>query len=110
MLVFATFINEGQQQGSKLVDLMINNEAVQTKEITLVGGATITVYFSTAIDFDPGQYLARVEDLSTSFNVVTATSNLPWTSIFAILIIISGGAVYYLNERGVIKIPTDFLP
>jgi len=110
IIVFATFINEGQQQGSKLVDLKINNEAVQTKEITLEGGATITVYFNTAVDNDPGLYLASVEDLSTSFNIISATTNLPWISIIVILIIISGGAAYYLYERGILKIPTFLLP
>ncbi|MHA1543091.1 MAG: hypothetical protein ACTSQH_08955, partial [Candidatus Hodarchaeales archaeon] len=59
---------------------------------------------------DPGLYLASVEDLSTSFNIISATTNLPWISIIVILIIISGGAAYYLYERGILKIPTFLLP
>ena len=60
--------NTGEEEGSYTITLKINGVAEETKEITLAGGASETVTFTTARD-KAGIYSVDVDGLTDSFTV-----------------------------------------
>jgi hypothetical protein len=105
MLIVIEVTNEGDASGDEVLELTIDDTFVDTKMAQASAGETITVYFELVADLEPGSHIAEIKDKSTSFEVVTPPSPLPWLTIIVTVIVILGGAVYVLIRRGVIKLP-----
>jgi hypothetical protein len=69
--------NTGEESGSYPLALRINGTAAETKEITLAGGESKTVVFTTAME-EAGDYPVAVDGLSDSFTVNQAPFSLPF--------------------------------
>ena len=73
VLVSFTLTNIGETKGSYTATLKINGEPKATEEITLDGGKTSTVTFTT-IQATPGTYRVEVNGLSGDFTQLSAFS------------------------------------
>ena len=71
--------NTGEEEGSYTITLKINGVAEETKEITLAGGASETVTFTTARD-KAGIYSVDVDGLTDSFTVKEEEEAAPATA------------------------------
>ncbi len=76
--ISALVANTGDLSGSYTVTLTINNVAVAIKYITLAGGASQMVTFTTAKDV-AGTYAVNVDGLSGIFTVKAAPAPVPAT-------------------------------
>ena len=74
--ISANVANTGDLAGSYKVTLKIDGKVVATKEVTLAGGASQRVTFTTAKD-EAGTYTVNVEGLSGSFTVMAPPAPPP---------------------------------
>ena len=103
--VIVKISNEGELSGNKIVDLKIDNIPIDVKETQLLGGGTATLLFNIVEEFNPGIHIVSIDDKTASFIVASPPTNLPWSTILITVIIVIGGVAYFLNERGIIKLP-----
>ncbi len=100
--ISATIKNTGDLSGTYKVTLKINDVAVETKDVTLAGGSSQTVTFTTSKD-TAGTYTVSVDGLSGTFTVKTVTPKptnwWPWIigGIIAGIIVI--GVIVWLGIR-----------
>ena len=93
--------NTGDLSGSYRVTLMINNVVVATKYVTLAGGASQEVTFTTVKDV-VGTYAVNVDGLSGTFVVEVAPPALiNWWLIGGIItaLVIAGLLIYFMVIR-----------
>ncbi|MHA1543330.1 MAG: hypothetical protein ACTSQH_10175, partial [Candidatus Hodarchaeales archaeon] len=109
LTVIVTISNEGDLPGIKFVELKIDNIPIDIKETQILGGRTETLLIDIVEDFTPGIHFVSIDDKIESFTVVSPPKNLPWSTIIVTVIIVLGGVVYILNERGIIKLPINIL-
>jgi hypothetical protein len=90
--------NTGEEVGSYPLALRINGTAAETKEITLAGGESKTVVFTTTME-EAGDYPVAVDELSGSFTVNQPPSVLPigWTMLT--ILIVAGFLAVFLPLR-----------
>jgi len=89
--------NDGGQEGSYLVELKINGETIDKKEITLGAGQSEQVSF-TLSGMEPGQYEVVISGLSGEFTVL---QTINWWLIGGIIaaLILLGWLGWYLRKR-----------
>jgi len=90
--ISANIANDGGQQGTYIVELKINGNIVDIKEVTLEAGQNQQVSF-TLSGMDYGQYKVQVAGLSSEF---TVSRTINWWLITGIIVAIG------LITRGVI--------
>ncbi|MBI2288116.1 MAG: hypothetical protein HYU83_03940 [Chloroflexi bacterium] len=95
--------NTGDLSGSYKVTLKVNNVTEADKDITVVGGTTQTVIFTTAKDTD-GTYTVNVNGLLGTFTVKTPVvppTPINWWLIGGIIagVIIIGLVVWQVRRR-----------
>jgi len=71
--------NTGDLEGAYEVSLKIDNVQIASKEVTLIGGASKTVTFTTSKN-TPGTYTISVDGLSGSFTVKAVPQVIPQVS------------------------------
>jgi len=97
--------NTGDLAGSYEVTLKINNVVVDTKDVTLAGGTSQTVTFTTSRDI-AGSYTVNVDALSGTFVVKpppVPPKPINWWLISGIVagcIIIGGGIALVIRRQG----------
>lgn len=96
--------NTGDLTGSYEVILKIDEVVIATEEVTLAGGASQEVTFTTAKDV-AGTYTVNINDLSGTFVVKAAPvppTLITWWTIGGIIagVIIIGSLIYFLAIRG----------
>ena len=64
-----TVTNTGDLAGSHLVTLKIDNEVIDSKEVTLAGQTSQEVAFSTTANYDAGDYAISVNGLSGTLTI-----------------------------------------
>jgi len=89
--------NDGGQEGSYLVELKINGETIDKKEVTLGAGQSEQVSF-TLSGMEPGQYEVAVSGLSGEFTVLRTINWWLIGGIVAALILL-GWLVWYRKRR-----------
>ena len=95
--ITANVANDGGQEGSYLVELKINGETIDKKEITLGAGQSEQVSF-TLSGMEPGQYEVAVSGLSGEFTVLRTINWWLIGGIVAALILL-GWLVWYRKRR-----------
>ncbi len=92
--------NTGDLSGSYEVTLKINNTTVETKDVTLAGGASQTVTFTTTQDV-AGTYTVDVNGLSDTFTVKTVPAGIPWWVwvIVGVVVVVGVLLAYFLWWR-----------
>ncbi len=99
--ISALVTNTGDLAGKYKVTLKIDNVAVATKEITLAGGASEEITFTTTEDV-AGTYTVNVDGLSGSFVVGIPQKSIYWWLIggsIAVIIIIIALIVWLVVRR-----------
>ena len=95
--ITANVANDGGQEGSYLVELKINGETIDKKEVTLGAGQSEQVSF-TLSGMEPGQYEVAVSGLSGEFTVLRTINWWLIGGIVAALILL-GWLVWYRKRR-----------
>jgi len=90
--------NDGEQEGTYLVELMINGQKVDEEEVTLGAGQSEEVTFAVSAA-EPGQYEVVVSGLSGEFTVLGTINWWLWGSIIAAVILFAGWLVWYRRRR-----------
>lgn len=96
--------NRGDEEGSYLVELKIDGVVVQAERVTLAGGASQTVTFTTSQD-KAGIYLVDINGLSQSFTVERREVVVPpgpnWPLIGGIIggVVVVGLLVFFFMRR-----------
>lgn len=80
----ANVSNTGNIAGEAEVELLVNNETVDSETLSLEAGETRTVEFSHTED-EPGNYTVEIGDLSGSYEVTESTPFLTSTVTLGIL-------------------------
>jgi hypothetical protein len=90
--------NVGEESGGIGVELELDGAVVDTKAVTLDGGASSTVSFSVSSD-EVGSHTVEVGGLSGSFTVEKAKAGFPWTYVIVALVLIAAVAYYLYSQR-----------
>jgi len=91
--ISANVANDGEQEGSYIVELKINGETVDTEEVTLSAGENQQVSFALS-GMDYGQYEVDVAQLNGEFTVSRSINWLLILGIIAAVALITGGVVW----------------
>jgi hypothetical protein len=98
MKISAVVRNEGSNEDSLPLDLLVNGTVVESKNATVKGGENSTIGF-TYDPKEPGLTEFRLSDQSQSINVEPAKSNT-WLIALILVLLIAIGAGYYLYSTG----------
>jgi hypothetical protein len=90
--------NVGEESGGLGVELELDGAVVDTKAVTLDGGASTTLSFSVSSD-EVGSHTVEVGGLSGSFTVEKAKAGFPWTYVLVALVLIAAVAYYLYSQR-----------
>ncbi|HEY3360742.1 MAG TPA: S-layer protein domain-containing protein [Methanosarcina sp.] len=90
--------NVGKAAGNKSVELSINGNVTDSKEVSLDVGKNTTVTFEHAEKM-PGNYTVEVGGQTVAYTV-TEKSSLPLYALLLIILLIVGGAAYYFTKGG----------
>ncbi len=90
--------NDGEEEGTYLVELMINGQIAKDAEVTLGAGQSEEVTFAVSAA-EPGQYEVVVSGLSGEFTVVGAINWWLWGSIIAAVILFAAWLFWYRRRR-----------
>ncbi len=93
--------NVGGTAGTCSVTLTIDEIAVETRDITLAGGATGTVAFTVSRDAE-GTYSVEVDGLTGSFTVVApppTPPGIPWIAVSGVIVIAALLATLFYFRR-----------
>jgi len=98
--------NVGEVKGSYTVELKVDGYVVDSKEVILEGGASVTVLFE--LERGEGTYQVEVEGITDSFTVFTQPAPPFWTQpeyvAGIIIVIIAAATILYFGWKG--KIPS----
>jgi S-layer protein (TIGR01567 family) len=89
----ASLQNSGQEKETRKVELKVNDQVVETTDVTLEPGQNSTVTFSYKPK-DPGTYKISVDGQETTLNVEKAETNYALIAIILVLLIAIGAGVY----------------
>ncbi len=90
--------NDGEQEGTYLVELKINGQTIDDTEVTLGAGQSKEVTFAVSAT-EPGQYEVVVSGLSGEFTVLGAINWWLWGSIIAAVILFIAWLIWYRRRR-----------
>jgi hypothetical protein len=102
--VFVTVRNVGEESGSQVFVMQVDNEDVDSREASLGGGGTSTLIYVLTAAYSEGTHTVSAGDLTKEFVVTRPPLELPWITLFAILVIAAVLTVYLLYQRGLINI------
>ncbi|WP_440952777.1 S-layer protein domain-containing protein [Methanococcoides sp. FTZ1] len=91
-------VNNGNAEGSYTVELMVNNNVTDTREITLGVNESTEVSFEYEAG-EPGSYLVKVGGMTATLEVVEGVSTIVYV-LGGLAVIILGGAVYLFTAGG----------
>lgn len=95
--------NVGELEGGCTVELKMDGEVIDSKEVTLEGGGSATVLFE--LTRGEGTYEVEVEGFTESFTIELAEKTPFWMQPIYVagilIVIISAGAIYILRRRAV---------
>ncbi|ADE35854.1 S-layer protein domain-containing protein [Methanohalophilus mahii] len=94
-------INTGNAEGSYTVELSINDNVVDSQEITLGQNNSTTIEFTSTAG-EPGTYLVKAGGLSTTMDVEEGTS-IVWYVLGGLVLVLGGGAAYIFATGGTAK-------
>jgi S-layer protein (TIGR01567 family) len=89
----ASLQNTGPEKETRKLELKVNGEVVETKEVTLEPGTNSTATFSYKPK-DPGTYKISVDGQETTLNVEKAQTNYALIAIILVLLIAAGAGIY----------------
>ncbi len=98
MKISASVQNIGNENDSRMLELMVNDTVVDSKNVTVNAGKNSTVDFSYKPK-DPGLHKFGVDDLSRTVNVEKA-QNSSWLIALILVLLIAIGAGFYLHKTG----------
>jgi S-layer protein (TIGR01567 family) len=96
--ISANVENVGNAAGNESVELSVNGNVTDSKEISLDAGKNTTVTFEHAEDV-PGTYKVEVGGAAATYTVKEKSSLLLY-ALGAIILLIVGGAAYYFTKGG----------
>jgi S-layer protein (TIGR01567 family) len=98
MKISAIVQNVGNVNDSRMLELKVNDTVADSKNVTVDAGKNITVNFSYT-PMDPGLCRFSVDDITRTVNVEKA-QNSNWLIALILVLLIAGGAGYYLHTTG----------
>jgi len=98
MKISALVQNVGNVNDSRMLELKVNDTVADSKNVTVDAGKNITVNFSYK-PMDPGLCRFSVDDITRTVNVEKA-QNSNWLIALILVLLIAGGAGYYLHTTG----------
>ena len=90
--------NDGEQEGTYLVELTVNWQTMDGQQVTLGAGQSEEVTFAVSAA-EPGQYEVVVSGLSGEFTVSGAINWWLWGSIIAAVILFIAWLIWYRRRR-----------
>ncbi len=99
-----TVTNIGEVEGTKDVELIVDEEVVDIFQLTLVGGENETVRFTWSEE-EPGEYIVEIEQFNETVTVKLERDVMPtsvWIGLF-ILLILAVGAIGFLVFKSFCK-------
>jgi hypothetical protein len=90
--------NDGEQEGTYLVELKVNGQTIDDTEVTLGAGQSKEVTFAVSAT-EPGQYEVVVSGLSGEFTVLGNINWWLWGSIIAAVILFIAWLIWYRRRR-----------
>lgn len=98
MKISAIVQNVGNVNDSRMLELKVNDTVADSKNVTVDAGKNTTVNFSYK-PMDPGLCRFSVDDITRTVNVEKA-QNSNWLIALILVLLIAGGAGYYLHTTG----------
>ena len=105
LLIVVEVSNTGEESGSEVLHLTIDGVVVDSKTAQVTGGAKVTIFFDTKADYEPGVHEVKIKEKTASFEVTVQSANFPWVTVIVTGVVVVGGGVYILYQRGIIKLP-----
>jgi uncharacterized repeat protein (TIGR01451 family) len=96
--ITANVANDGEREGTYIVELKINGETVDAKEVTLDAGQSQQVSF-TLSGMDYGQYEVEVAELSGEFDIFRSINWWLIIGIIAAVGLITWGVIWGRSRR-----------
>ena len=98
MKISAMVQNVGNVNDSRMLELKVNDTVADSKNVTVNPGRNTTVNFSYKPK-DPGLCRFSVDDITRTVNVEKA-QNSNWLIALILVLLIAGGAGFYLHKTG----------
>jgi hypothetical protein len=95
--IFTNVVNVGETAGTSVVELMIDSLSVDSKEVSLEGGESITLLYKLTAAYDEGTHGISMIDAESEFNVLKPPSRMPWFTIITTVVIIAIGAYIWIT-------------
>jgi hypothetical protein len=99
MKISAIVQNVGNVNDSRMLELKVNDTVADSKNVTVDAGKNTTVNFSYK-PMDPGLCRFSVDDITRTVNVEKAQNSSNWLIALILVLLIAGGAGYYLHTTG----------
>jgi hypothetical protein len=90
--------NDGEQEGTYLVELTVNGQKLNDEQVTLGAGQSEKVTFYVSAP-EPGEYEVVVSGLSGDFTVLGGINWWLWGSIIAVVILFISWLIWYRRRR-----------
>ena len=97
--VFVTVFNEGDEIGSTTIDLLLDSEIIETKEITVPSQGRDRVLFEVDMDVEIGDHIFGVNGFTDNITVSQPSFQTPWLTIFLGVVILTAGGLYVITTR-----------
>jgi hypothetical protein len=100
--VFVIVRNIGEESGSQIFLMKVDNEDIDSKEASCEGGSATTLVYTFTATFSEGTHMVSAGDVTKEFVVTRPPMEIPWVTVFAILIILAAVLLFMLYQRGLI--------
>jgi hypothetical protein len=101
--VFVSIFNTGDLEGTDEIELKIDSVTVETQSITINPRERLTLIFEPELTYLGGTYTVSVNGISQQLVITEDSRSIPWLTVLALIVVISGFALYSLRERGIIN-------
>lgn len=89
VIIFTTIINMGETAGTSEVELLIDSLRVDSKEVYLEGGDSITLSYKFPAEYDEGTHRISMIEAESEFNVLKPPFKMPWFTIITVVVILA---------------------
>jgi len=97
--IFTIVKNIGETADISDVELVIDSKRVDSKEVYLVGGDSITIIFNVPAEYIEGAHKISIIDAESEFNVFNPPPTIPWLTFITAGVIIVVSSYFYITQK-----------
>ena len=97
--IFTIVKNIGETTGISDVELVIDSQRVDSKEVYLIGGDSVTIIFNVPAEYIEGTHIISIINTESEFNVFNPPPTIPWLTFITASVIIVVALYFYITHK-----------